>query len=94
MFLPHLTKHAKKRMQQRVIPPLIIQWLEQYGTIKHDGRGADIIFFDRNAKRKVSEVAGQRVVDLLGHLMDVYMVVSQDGSLITCGHHYKKFKFN
>jgi hypothetical protein len=48
-----LTKPADKRVQQRGIPPLVIEWLEDYGTVVHDHGGAVVRFFDRTAKRRL-----------------------------------------
>jgi len=36
-----LTKHARKRMQQRGIPGLVVDWLLAYGEIDHQ-QGAEI----------------------------------------------------
>ena len=38
-----MTQHAAIRQQQRGIPPLIMEWLSQYGACRHDHRGAEIV---------------------------------------------------
>ena len=73
MKLDVLTNHARSRMQQRGIPPLILDWLQIYGSSSHDHRGAEIRYFDPGARRRIAKDVGQKVVDLLGQLLDAYM---------------------
>lgn len=90
MKLDALTNHAQSRMQQRGIPPLILDWLQIYGSSSHDHGGAEIRYFDSGARRRIAKDVGQKVVDLLGQLLDAYIVISNDGVVITCGHRYKR----
>ncbi len=41
-----VTRHAQVRMQQRGVPPLILEWLLKYGAIEHDGHGGHVRYFD------------------------------------------------
>ena len=90
MKLDLLTKHAQNRMQQRGMSPSILDWLQIHGFSSHDRRGAEIRYFDHGARRRIARDVGQKVVDLLGQLLDVYMVTSNDGVVIACGHRYKR----
>ena len=90
MKFNQLTDHAQSRMQQRAIPPLILDWLQSYGAIEHDHRGAEVHYFGHDAKRRIAKDVGQKVVDLLGAFLDAYMVTSNQGDVITCGYRYKK----
>lgn len=47
----NMTSHAIKRSQQRGIPPLIVQWLDQFGEEHYDGRGAVIRYFSLASRR-------------------------------------------
>jgi hypothetical protein len=38
----NITYHAATRSQQRCVPPLIMQWLDQFGEEQYDGHGAII----------------------------------------------------
>ena len=49
MKFNQLTDHAQSRMQQRAIPPLILDWLQSYGAIEHDHRGAEVHYFNHDA---------------------------------------------
>ena len=44
---PTMTKHAKVRMQQRAIPPLVEQLLDEYGEQQFDGHGGVICYFSK-----------------------------------------------
>lgn len=85
-----VTRHAKLRAQQRAIPPLIVEWLETYGAIEVDHRGAEIRYFDQKARRRLGKVVGHQVVGLLGRLLDAYAVVGKSGAVITVGHRIKR----
>ena len=39
----NMTYHAAIRSQQRGIPPLVMQWLDQFGEECYDGHGAIIL---------------------------------------------------
>jgi hypothetical protein len=49
-----LTEHAAKRLQQRAIPPVVIDLLYRYGREQHQA-GATVIFFDEKGRRKALE---------------------------------------
>jgi len=46
-----LTHHAAVRLQQRAIPPYVIEFLERFGTGARCG-GADRLFFDKAARKR------------------------------------------
>ena len=85
-----LTKHAAVRIQQRGIPPLIMEWLNCYGTSRHDHRGAEILYFDKQSRKALAKAVGEEVVSRLGGLLDTYAVVAVDGSVVTAGHRFKR----
>jgi hypothetical protein len=89
----NMTDHASKRTQQRVIPPLIVDWLIEYGAQRHDGHGATVYFFDRVARRNLKKSVGGIVVQKLSGLMNSYAVVA-DGTLITAGRRTKKISWS
>ena len=89
MKIENKSRHAAIRSQQRGIPQLIIAWLITYGAVATDGRGASTHYFDHHARRRLSQDVGVRVVTLLGRLMDAYLVMSHDGTIITVGYRFK-----
>jgi hypothetical protein len=38
-------------MQQRGIPPLVVDWLLRFGHMRHDHRGAIVYYFDKHSRR-------------------------------------------
>ncbi|MEY6431237.1 hypothetical protein ABC977_02315 [Thioalkalicoccus limnaeus] len=85
-----MSKHASARAQQRAIPPLIVDWLFAYGASRADHSGAEILYFDHAARRRIGRTVGQQIVDRLGALLDTYAVVSPEGTVITVGHRLKR----
>ena len=82
------TNHAAVRCQQRGISPFVIDLLLRFGRREHDHQGAEIVFFDRRAKKEVESYTGGSI-GKFSEQMDSYAVVS-DGCVITVGMRYKK----
>ena len=86
-----MSNHAKQRAQQRAIDPLIIEWLLLYGAKKYSNDGAVKRFFDRKSRKRLANQVGQRVVRLLGPLLDTVLVQSTAGeTVITVAHRTKR----
>jgi hypothetical protein len=86
-----LTKHASTRLQQRGIPPIVIDLLQSYGVVERAGKGAVTYYFDKASRRKVLAYVGQMGRALEGFL-DYYAVVADDGSVITAAPRLGKAK--
>lgn len=74
-----LSAHAKERMQQRAISPLAIELLVQFGTSEFN-QGCEILFFDKKARQRLQQYAGQELYSTLLRMLDVYIVV--DGAVV------------
>ena len=86
-----LSNHAKQRMQQRAIHPLMIDLLYRYGREQHQN-GSKILFLDKRARKKALK-ALQDVNQRFDKLSDVYLVeAGGDGTVITVGHRLKRIK--
>jgi hypothetical protein len=86
------SKHARRRMQQRSIPPLVLTWLLEFGQMRYDHHGGIVYYFDRHSRRKLEHAVGSRVVARLSDYLNAYVVSSTgDEALITVGHRYKRF---
>lgn len=68
--------------------PFIVDLLLRFGRRQHDHAGAEVVFFDRRAKREVESYTGG-IIGKLSEQMDSYAVVSE-GLVITVGVRYKK----
>lgn len=84
--------HAQVRYQQRCVSPMIVDLLIEYGSRVHDGRGAEICYFDRKAKKRIQTYAGVLFDRLTEHL-DAYAVVAGE-KIITVGKRYKRINHN
>ena len=84
----NMTKHAQARLQQRAIPPLIVDWLCKYGCRFQGFNGTTVCFFDKQSRRYLASEVGHVVVRRLADMMDAYLVLSGD-SIVTVGHRYR-----
>ena len=85
-----LTKHAKVRMQQRGIGPEVLDDLLAYGRVVHDHRGAEIVYFDQAARRRLSGEQGEEVIRRLGKHLGTYAVIGRNGQVFTVGHRTRR----
>jgi hypothetical protein len=84
------TKHAHKRLQQRAIPQMVVGLLHQYGSAFRSD-GADIIVFDKAAKTRLRRAfGGPRGLKAIENWLDVYLVFSDEGTLVTAGHRHSR----
>jgi hypothetical protein len=84
------SRHATVRMQQRGLPPLVLQWLEDYGAEQYDGHGGIVRFFDKRSRRTLERAVGREPVRRMHEWLDAYSVVAHDGSTITVGRRYRR----
>lgn len=86
MMEAKLTNHAQLRLQQRAIPLLVVELLERFGASVRGNR-AETLFFDLASRRELRRyLGGDRGLRLIEGWLDVYMVVGDDGAVITAGH--------
>ena len=86
-----LTHHAEIRMQQRTIPPLILDWLIDYGATSYDKHGARKRYFDKRSRKRLMKEVGKSIVSQLSKHLTVYAVTTDD-SVITVGYRTKRIK--
>ena len=77
--------HGAMRLQQRGIPPLVVDWLRAYGKEVHDHCGCTKCFFDKQAWRELERDCGCRALAPFGRYRTAYGVFAGDGSLVTAG---------
>jgi hypothetical protein len=84
------TEHAIVRKQQRGIPPLIANWLIDYGDEAFDGHGGVVRFFSKNCIRKLERELGRESIKRMSEFLRCYLVQSsRDGVVITVGKRYQ-----
>mgnify|MGYP001039541658 CR=1 FL=1 len=81
-----LTVHSRKRLQQRAIPPLIVDLLMQFGSASR-ANGAERLMFDKMAiKRLRHHLGGDRGLKVVERWLGVYAVVGDNGMVVTAAH--------
>jgi hypothetical protein len=85
-----LSQHAQVRCQQRGIPPLIRQWLLDYGA-EVMSHGATKRYFDKAARRKLAADVGPEVLDRMGDLLNLYLVEGER-MVVTAGVRTRRIK--
>ena len=83
------TKHASVRLQQRCIPPFVVDLLMDFGTVERAGDGATSHYFDKKSRSRIKAYTGQLSCALQDYL-DYYAIVGSDGVIITVARRLKK----
>ncbi len=81
-----ISQHARKRMQQRAIQPLLITLIEEFGTRVRQKGNTEGAFVTHEMVRNLM-VAVER-------LPGVVLVTSDNGSVITAMHQTQRIKRN
>jgi hypothetical protein len=76
-MLSTYTHHARARMQQRGIRAEALEALFEYGRSAPAGRGCEVLFIDKAARKAA-------------RLPNAYVVVGRDGTVVTVGHRYRR----
>ena len=87
-----ISQHAQARMQQRAIPLRAVDVLMDYGE-HHRHHGAEVYYLTRRSRTAIIKELGKRAFLKLEKALDAYLVVSDDGCLITAGHRRQRLKF-
>ena len=84
------TRHASLRAQQRGVPPLVMQWLLNYGEETFDGHGGVIRYFTPQSLRRLERDVGRSPLKRLSEFLRCYLVqASEDGAIITVGKRHR-----
>lgn len=84
--LLHMTKHAERRMLDRSIPNIARHLLLNFGSCKPAGKGAVRYSFDNATWRDIEREFGTWPLKKMEQLRRVYMVMGDDGSVITLAY--------
>ena len=87
------THHSNIRRQQRGVPPLIEQWLLDYGDEQYDGHGGVVRYFSNDAVNPMKRDIGNTPVKRMHEYLRCYLVQSsRDGAVITVGKRHANRK--
>ena len=86
-----LSKHARQRMQQRAIPPLMVDLLYRFGREQQQS-GSTVLFFDKRSRERARK-ALEDMTQRFDKLSDAYLIEATDsGATITVGHRLRRLK--
>ena len=86
------TAHASRQQQARATLPLFESLVLDHGT-RVRSNGADIVFLDKAARRRIRDVVGgERGMRVFDRYCNTYLVVSSDGRIITTGTRTRRVK--
>ncbi len=84
------TNPAQIRQQQRGIPQVVVDWLLELGTTEHTHNGAEVLYFDKSARKRLNQyLGGGPLFSRAEQYLDIYAVIAS-GNVITVGHRYKR----
>lgn len=86
------THHAEARMQQRGISHQAVDALMAYGEYRRH-RGAEVCYLTKQSRSRMLKDMGKPAFMKLEKALDTYVVVSDEGAIITAGHRYHRLKF-
>jgi len=86
-----LTTHAQARMQQRGISPAALDALLDFGRVARVGRGKDIVYFDKKARKRLAN-EDARAAREVARLFRTYAILGRDGAVVTVGHRYRRIQ--
>lgn len=86
-----VSEHAGIRLQQRGIPPLVVDLLLTYGAEARAIR-CTRYFFDKPARRRVAKAVGKQVMRRIEDMLDAMIVVGDDGTVVTAGHRTERIR--
>ena len=84
-----LSKHARKRLQQRGIPRDAVDLLAAYGAVDHQC-GAELFFFDKSSRRWMIRDLGREALRGMEKVLNAYMVVAEGRVIATVGYRYQR----
>ncbi len=89
-----ITQHAAIRMQQRGIREKTLDCLLKFGSRTHSDRGCFIMFFDKQARKRLQKIADSNLYKYLQSQLDAYAIVTAQGEVLTVGHRFKRINRN
>lgn len=83
------SRHGLARSEQRGIRREVVDVLLAYGLRKRR-RGAAVCFMDASAREAARDDMGAKAFARIENKLKVYLVLADDGTIITCAHLLKR----
>jgi hypothetical protein len=87
-----LSNHAKVRMQQRAISEDMLESLFDFGQVKFNGQGTEILTFPKKVIKNLKKELDHKMFSKIERHLNLYAIMSSDGELITTGYRTKRLK--
>ena len=84
-----MTRHARTRMQQRSIPPIVISWLSNYGEEGVAPGGATVLYFSKRSRKRMKSDMGKVIYNKVKSFLNTYLVLDKD-KILTTGRQHKR----
>ena len=84
------TKHFEHRFQQRGLNQIVIMALLQYGVARKTHDRASSLVFTKAALAEIRSDLGRSVFLACEKLRNAYIVMSEEGTLITVARSYRR----
>jgi hypothetical protein len=87
-----VSHHAQIRMQQRAITADMLESLLNFGQVKFNGQGTEILTFPKKVVKHLKKELNHKVFMKIERHLNLYAIMSSDGELITTGYRTKRLK--
>jgi hypothetical protein len=87
-----VSHHAQIRMQQRAITADMVESLLDFGQVKFNGQGTEILTFPKKVVKHLKKELNHKVFMKIERHLNLYAIMSSDGELITTGYRTKRLK--
>jgi len=92
IMVPDRTAHAVKQHQGRATLSLRESLILDYGS-RTRPRGADLVYLDKAARKRIRrEVGGKRGMRVFDRYWNGYLVVADNGQIVTTGFRTRRVK--
>ena len=87
-----VSHHAQIRMQQRAISADMLESLLDFGQVKFNGQGTEILTFPKKVVKNLKKELNHKVFMKIERHLNLYAIMSSGGELITTGYRTKRLK--
>ena len=87
-----VSHHAQIRMQQRAITADMLESVLDFGQVKFNGQGTEILTFPKKVVKHLKKELNHKVFMKIERHLNLYAIMSSDGELITTGYRTKRLK--
>lgn len=85
-----LTRHGALRQQQRCVPPIVIDWVIQYGVRRPAGSGTEHVELDKPGRRDLAREIGSWTYSRLEPKLNAFVILDAYGCVITTGYRTRR----